>query len=66
MKKKCKKCGRESEKLRRGMCLSCYRITTGFSGGDSLIYKIEKQLEKVKQRVLIMEKQLKVIKRERK
>ncbi len=63
---KCNKCGRRSERLRRGMCLNCYRINTGFSGGDSSIYKIEKELEKVKQRVLIMEKQLKVIKGERK
>ena len=48
---KCKKCKGKSEKLRRGMCLHCYRITTGFSGGDSSIYKIEKELEKIKQRV---------------
>ena len=31
----CIKCGKEEGKLRRAMCLSCYRKDTGFSRGDS-------------------------------
>ena len=56
--KKCQRCKLPSEKLRRNLCLKCYRIVTGFSGGDSSIFQIEKEIPKLKQRIKIIEEKL--------
>ena len=66
MVKKCIKCGRETENQRRGMCITCYRISTGFSGGDTRklgIEKLEKEITKMKNRISFMEVQLNHIKK---
>ena len=57
---KCEKCGKES-KLRRGMCLNCYRIETGLSGGSKKndLKSLIKELEKAEQRVKLIK--LKII-----
>lgn len=57
--KNCIKCGSINNKLRRGMCLNCYREETGLSGGSYLTKGLEKDLEKAKQRVLIIKEQIK-------
>ncbi len=60
---KCNKCKKETKKLRRGMCISCYRIHTGFSGGDPRLFNMEEELKKIKQRVLIFESKLKELRK---
>ena len=62
--KKCKRCKieKDNQKLRRGLCIRCYRIMTGLSGGDSLLLQFEKDLIKLKNRVSIMELQFKELK----
>lgn len=63
---KCSKCGveKEDKKLRRGMCLNCYRKFTGLSGGvsgrDSLI-ELAKELEKAEQRVKIIKSKIRTL-----
>ena len=50
---KCKKCGKE-DKLRRGMCLNCYREETGLSRGSrnkENLNELIKELNKAEQRV---------------
>ena len=66
MIKRCKECGIKEEKLRRGMCLRCYRIITNFSGGDGTLTRLSDEVTKIKQRILLVEAELKSIPRIRK
>lgn len=58
--KNCEKCGKES-KLRRGLCLNCYRKETGLSGGirKNNLNSLIKELERAEQRVKIVKLKLK-------
>ena len=59
---KCVKCNEKAKELRRGMCLSCYRKTTGLSGGKESRQSLEKQADniiKLKYEIRGMELQIK-------
>ena len=58
---KCERCKLETEHPRRGMCLKCYRLVTNLSGRDQIIRKLKKELVKIKQRILLIEQELKSI-----
>ena len=61
--KNCEKCGKE-DKLRRGMCLNCYREKTGLSRGSNSQYSLRnliRELEKAEQRVRMIKSKMRVI-----
>lgn len=64
--KKCIRCKKGTKELRREMCISCYRLTTGFSGGDPEIFKLKEESKKIKQRMKIMDAKIKELLKERK
>lgn len=59
---KCLKCRKQSKMLRRGLCLRCYRLMTGFSRGDYRIFNLEKEIYLIKVRLEILETKFRVIK----
>jgi hypothetical protein len=54
-KPKCSECGKEG-KLRRGMCLNCYRKATGLSGGYGV--KTIDRFPQIKEAKLKIDKEL--------